>query len=57
LDDDFVPADFQVAFEKRKAELSRKKALLPTVTTQDDYDDLEKGDEYVGTDGQIYRKP
>ena len=57
LADDFVPADFQVAFEKRKAELSRKKALLPTVTTQDDYDDLEKGDEYVGTDGQIYRKP
>ena len=57
LADDFVPADFQVAFEKRKAELSRKKAILPTVTTQDDYDDLEKGDEYVGTDGQIYRKP
>ena len=57
LADDFVPADFQVAFDKRKAELSRKKAILPTVTTQDDYDDLEKGDEYVGTDGQIYRKP
>ena len=57
LADDFVPADFQVAFEKRKAELARKKAILPTVTTQDDYDDLEKGDEYVGTDGQIYRKP
>ena len=57
LDKGFVPADFQVAFDKRKAELSRKKAILPTVTTQDDYDDLEKGDEYVGTDGQIYRKP
>ena len=57
IDSDFVPADFQVAFEKRKAELARKKAILPTVKTQDDYDDLEKGDEYVGTDGQIYRKP
>ncbi len=57
LADDFVPADFQVAFEKRKAELTRKKAILPKVTTQNDYDDLEKGDEYVGTDGQIYRKP
>ena len=57
LADDFVPADFQVAFNKRKAEIARKKAILPTVTTQDDYDDLEKGDEYVGTDGQIYRKP
>jgi len=57
LADDFVPADFQVAFEKRKAEIARKKAILPTVKTQDDYDDLEKGDEYVGTDGQIYRKP
>jgi len=57
LADDFVPADFQVAFNKRKAELSRKKAILPTVTTQNDYDDLEKGDEYIGTDGQIYRKP
>jgi hypothetical protein len=57
LADDFVPADFQVAFEKRKAELGRKKAILPKVTTQNDYDDLEKGDEYVGTDGQIYRKP
>ena len=57
LDKEFVPADFQIAFDKRKAELSRKKAILPTVTTQDDYDDLEKGDEYVGTDGQIYRKP
>jgi hypothetical protein len=57
LADDFVPADFQVAFNKRKAEISRKKAILPTVKTQDDYDDLEKGDEYVGTDGQIYRKP
>jgi hypothetical protein len=51
LADDFVPADFQVAFEKRKAELTRKKAILPKVTTQNDYDDLEKGDEYVGTAG------
>lgn len=57
LADDFVPADFQVAFEKKKAELTRKKAILPKVTTQNDYDDLEKGDEYVGTDGQIWRKP
>ena len=55
LADDFVPADFQVAFEKRKAEIARKKAILPTVVTNDDYDDLEKGDEYI-LDGQIYTK-
>ena len=44
LSDDFVPADFQVAFNKKKAELGRKKAILPKVVTQDDYADLEKGD-------------
>lgn len=54
---DFVPADFQVAFDERKKELTRKKALLPTVTTQEQYDELESGDEYIGTDGNIRRKP
>ena len=57
IDSDFVPQDFKKAFENKKAELGRQKALLPTVTTQTDFDDLEKGDKYIGTDGQIYEKP
>ena len=54
---DFIPADFQVAFDERKKELARKKALLPTVTTREQYDELESGDEYIDKDGNIRRKP
>jgi hypothetical protein len=56
IDTGFIPADFQSLFKERQEENRRLEANLPIVSTQQDYDKLESGDQYIDSNGDIRKK-
>ena len=53
LSDDFVPDAFRLEVERAESAFYDFKASLPRVTTQEQLDELDDGDQYIGKDGRI----
>ena len=56
IDKGFIPADFKSLFNEIQEENRRLEANLPIVSTQQDYDKLESGDQYIDSNGDIREK-
>jgi len=56
LSDDFVPDAYRLTVEKAENEFYKYKSGLIRVMTQEQYDAVDEGEQYIGKDGRIATK-